>query len=672
MAEAPRKPITPTVRARGPQRKDDYSYARDAKTNPFGVRGNYILRPDGPPVQLLRPNWDKGKFPTVVKLLPAVDPEIEGAGQLLPYRVSGEPDMFTDFLRSIPVASYVGHDRQISFVLYNPRAVYSGYDSSTNPYVILAREIASAVKEDEAMLGDRNVITTKWHMIEPGSKHRKERALTWPSSRVYANAAVYLTEDDAYTTPLGLRNKDKPVLLEMSSSAGDKLCGLLNLQLPGYSGSTSDYEKAFRFGDITRLDGGRFVTLYNKKHHKDVADFTCMQQPLVDFFTNFQDEDDDNAGDFNSWRVALHKQVRFRLKGETHVISAGDLANYVDRVIEQHVWFMDVLNIPDADKMDDWHLQICTWLASCFRTLPDILLYGWRDNPEYLNSDVMGILRSRTTGPSAEIPTDADDKPARQIQSRILDESLEGMEGLPEEGVLEDDVAGLLEDGDDAVYEESAETLLEEGEDSLEEGLPAEGELSEDDQVYEEAVQEESLVEDDVAEAAGSDESLEDGAFVEGEEGIPDADDEFAGELDVLESDLVEEEPEAVTPPPPKRRSQAPAVRPEDLPKTQTRRPAAAQTAGRAAVKRTDRDDVAAAAARTAQPAAKPASQKSTTAVSRPVAAQTAVKKPAGPPVAKAPAAAAAVKRPPAVAAKTEEQKRNEALARARTAAKKR
>lgn len=402
---------------------DDYRVSREGRVSHFGRGNNKILRPDAEGIKLMKPQWEKGMFPTTLRLMPAMDPDTRA---VLPYRLSGEPDEFSDFYRTYSVANFVGLDMQVSFIMFNPAATRHGYDQGTNPYQVLVREIADAVKEGTAMLGRRECITPKWFKLGPKGDSKK-KALTWPKKMGFAQAFVYTHEEKTYRTPLGLGPKDPGVIMEFPESALGRLVSLMNLQRPGYTGPSDDYARAFKFGDITNLATGRFITLYNPQYHKNLDRHMSLKQESVEFFNGFEYE----QGDMNSWRVALHQQLVYREGGQNVVVKLQDLADMQAEVIQRKIWLSDALNVPKRNEMDAWHQQVCIWLASAFRSMPDVLRYAWRDFPEYLNSEVMGVLKSRVVGESAEVPTAENGQARRGERSRTSQQLDDVTDGLP-------------------------------------------------------------------------------------------------------------------------------------------------------------------------------------------------------------------------------------------------
>jgi hypothetical protein len=378
-----------------------------------GGRGNKLLNPEANRVQIWRPTWDKN-IPTTVRILPALD--YEDTTKLVGYRRSTGHSKFSHWCFGCPGVQYVGIDTKFTFLLYHPAWQRSrSYDPATNPYQILFDEFKMAIKNEEARYGKKDLLTKKWFGLAHDSKNPKRRAFSTVKSQNFYKVFIYAHKDkyllDPKTgLPFGANKRDPTILLCVTKTAGESLAAKLNRKVPGVS-EDAKISQLFEFGDITLLKGGKFVTFLGPDHVNSL-DFSRYGVKVTDDSEgpNLEEEGDDDeaeeggGGDdaFNTrWRTHIHREFTYVTKAKKRRTIDADISNLRDVVISRHEWWEDVLQFPS-------HEPICVWLATAFRSMPDIIRYGWRDNREFMTDEVKGILAARTQGPGAEVPEDED------------------------------------------------------------------------------------------------------------------------------------------------------------------------------------------------------------------------------------------------------------------------
>jgi len=481
---------------------NDYEYGDMGNTGGArGGRGNKLLNPEANRVQIWRPTWDKN-IPTTVRILPALD--YDDTSKIIPYRRSTAASKFTPWCFGCPSVQYVGIDTKYTFLLYHPAWQKSrSYDPSTNPYQILFDEFKMAIKNDEARLGKSDVLTKKWYGLAHDSKNSKRRAFSTVKSTHFYKVFIYAHKDkyhlDAKTgLPFGANKRDPTLILCVTKTAGDSLQAKLNRKVAGVS-EDAPLNKLFEFGDITGLKYGKFVTFLGPDHVNSL-DFSRYGVKVTEDSQgpDLEEEGDDEeegegGGDdaFNTrWRTHLHKEFTYVTKNKKRRTITGDISNLRDVIIQRHEWWEDVLFFPT-------HEQICVWLATAFRSMPNIIRYGWRDNREFMTDEVKGILAARTQGPGAEVPSDDDDEVADDSEVEEGDEEGDEEEDRPRRDKPATKVrrAASVSDEEEQEGDDEVEDYAEEGED--EEGDAGDGETEEEVEGEAEAEEEEAAVEEE-------------------------------------------------------------------------------------------------------------------------------------------------------------------------------
>lgn len=396
------------VLARPRQRTDagDYSFKTDGETMGGIPTDDFCFAKDAPPLRVIRPKW-KGDLPTTFRAYPALNPE--DLCTFLASRGSSADNDLTDWLRGVPGIKYVGIDRQISCLLYDPRWKRTkGYEVGNNPYRILYYAIKDAVDAGEAMLGSRDVLTGKW-----GPMFKKK--MCNPSNRyTFMQGCVYQHDDRVYVAggkpPLGLGPDDSPIVIEQQSGSGLRsLMKLLNAR-PEEKPDTDDILASFVHGDPTSLEAGRFFSFFNPKKHKPkialmTGDVRVSESANEDEDVDYEEPDDAKGGkegDFLGWEASMSEKMYYINRAGERKRAKADLTPYHDLILQRYLWWDDVLYFPSTE-------ELCVWIAQAFRSAPNVLKFGWMDNPEFMTAEVKAVLAARTQGPGAEVPGDDDD-----------------------------------------------------------------------------------------------------------------------------------------------------------------------------------------------------------------------------------------------------------------------
>jgi hypothetical protein len=399
---------TTPARRRGIQkpRARTFRYSENSKPASRAPKDDRTLNRKGPQVELLRPKWT-GATPTTVRLLPMFNPENPN-GDFDPTRMTCDEFEFSDWSRGLPAAKYVGIDQKFTFISYDPRRVQGeGYDArKENPYNVLYNAIMDAVKEGEAIIRGRDVITAKWAALTVDGP---KKAFNSPTKLYFMQGLIYEHDGETYIAggkpPKGVRDNDLPIIIEMSKTGGEDLAKKLMLLSEDYDGDTDPkYQKQmYKYGDIVDLVDGAFVTFFNPEKH-DVTEVLTTSDNVGDAGEVSEEEESDEpvkeeeSRSFKGWKTAVQPEFHY-VASRKNYKKRADISKYEDVIRERLLWWDDVLYIPPQE-------ELCFWLAQAFRSMPDLLRFGWGDNPEFFTDEVNGVLSNRTQGQGAEIPVD--------------------------------------------------------------------------------------------------------------------------------------------------------------------------------------------------------------------------------------------------------------------------
>lgn len=378
----------------GARRARSFSYLTDSRPGSKVPKGDLTIKRTGRLVELIRPHWE-GALPTIVRFLPMWNPD--NPAEFDPTRLSSRAYDISDFMRSYPAVKWVGLDRRLTFILFDPRWVREGiYDPDSHPYTILNNAVNSAVLAGKAMVGGRDVIGGSWFSLV--SDRSKKKAFARPTKISFGQVAVYSHDKEVFGVhgepPKGLRPDDHTHILQMTNTAGMGLLGKIEKTRPAYTGDTDDFEQYYQHGMLVDLRKGEFVVFRNPDKHDPMSDEDQDAEPPK------------GDSSFNRWEVDVIPELRLTVKGREQVISP-DLSKFEADIRKRVTWWDDIIHIPG-------HEEICVQLATAFRSEPDILRFGWADHPEFFTDEVQAILNNRTqVAMSAEGQDyeDADDTP---------------------------------------------------------------------------------------------------------------------------------------------------------------------------------------------------------------------------------------------------------------------
>lgn len=399
MTDSNRRPLKHRARER------NFRFADYSKPQSKGPKDDRTLNKRGPQVEIIRGKWN-GAAPLTFRPLPmfcAEDPS-----RFDPTRLTTDEYDFSDFMRGIPSVKYVGIDQKFTFLTYDPRRVYDqGYNPRTdNPYHVLYNATMDAVKKTgEAIVNGRDVMTGKW---SPLVNDGPSKAFNAPSKMYFMQGALFELDGELYikknSPPKGLRTDDLPQIIELSKAAGDKIAKKLNMLNPEYKGD-NDVEfqsEMYAYGDAVDLTNGMFFTLFNPAKHGNV----------IDLHEDFDEEDSNDSGGYTSWGVAINPTFDYVDRRQPVSVPA-DISQYADIIAQRLVPWDDILYFPPDE-------EICLWMAQAFRSMPQLLEFGWQDNPAFFTDEVKGVLSNRTTvsGPGVSYEDDEDEADAAPAPSQ--------------------------------------------------------------------------------------------------------------------------------------------------------------------------------------------------------------------------------------------------------------
>lgn len=363
-------------------------------------------------------DWDKTTYPTVFKIVPAIEEDTKGRRAFQPFRYAPGPEGYNDWMAPLPCATRVGTAEQQSFVLYDP--LDDTYDFSTNPYKILYSQIFKIAKLGRQITIDgKNVDTRSWQILFGSTVSRDAIAFSKPDRRLTFMAVVPVMSRDKVCVPegtpgasfRGTNSGDKPVIISLTPQAAGSL--LKQIELPAEKQGSS-LASQYAYGDITDPAGGRLVVPYHNQ--KFDADFLSeegykkrTQSSLVSAEQEFNPDSFQNQNNrsFPGYEVALleaamlpHPASRSKVVKYSAAATIGKRAEYV---LQNYRPIADYFSVP-------CHEEIMVYLARGFKDQPELLKAGLGDCRDLWTSEVRAILGNRTqvSAPGASVAyTDA-------------------------------------------------------------------------------------------------------------------------------------------------------------------------------------------------------------------------------------------------------------------------
>lgn len=412
---------TPAKTRRGvvnprPRNARAFNFMENSRPQGRVPRGDKTLKPGAPEVEIVRPAWN-GKSGTTFRIAPCFDLSIEDDNVFAHGRILTQDFGFgiSDWARGYPAVKYVGLDQKLRFLLYDPRDERSGaYDPSKNPYIVLFQAIRDAVREGEAKIGNKSVITGAWAPLISGSFQKK--AFETPAMIYFVQGFIYKHNGEVTVSgsiPRGLREKDFTQVLQLSKTAFDSLFDAINARREG--GFDTDDPDQFVYPDPTSLTDPCYVTIFNPTSQAPPGEALPDGGEEEDVAEDDDFEEDSRrsggrsgGGGFEaaSWACSLSSEfpyVREKDGRRAKAKAKPDLTALEERVRERIIWWDNLLHVP-CDE------EIARYCAQAFRSMPNLLRYGWQEYPEFFTDEVNGILQARTSGPGAEVPSLEDEE----------------------------------------------------------------------------------------------------------------------------------------------------------------------------------------------------------------------------------------------------------------------
>lgn len=344
-----------------------YRFDRDSQAGANATNGVSFFR-DGV-VDVWGLSWADNAT-TTVRILPVHN--IENPAVWEPYRFSTEPNQFGDWLRSYPAVRKMG-DPAVSFIYHDPQD--QTVDPAMTPAWVLYRAVDSLVSQ-KADPG--------WGGYLRGGNNRGAQ-LPKPSQIYFLQCVIVSHKGKNYSPWKGSESDSKPVVLALSKSAAQALIAQLNEVTPGYNGDPNDYARSMKYGDPVSIDKGAFVTFYRIK---DGDPRVRNQQPAIPQQAAF--------GGVASRQSQEQDDIGYECFIEpTYGGMLADLSGAAEQVRGKVRAWDDIIRIPTLEEQ-------AMLLASKFP--PQMILYAWRDHPEWIPEYVRRAAVSPVTVPSMGIP----------------------------------------------------------------------------------------------------------------------------------------------------------------------------------------------------------------------------------------------------------------------------
>ena len=374
-------------------RSTNYSFATHGQTSKGVPMGDRTIRA-GSNCDLVRPAFENADalifrpFPSLTDTKQA-RPTQE---KFEPFKTDADAAAFSDFMRTYPAAKGVGLEGiRSTFLLYDPNDVVSGaYDPRSNPYHILFYAIKNAIR-------NRTIPNVKWMDLVPSDK--QDKVLSPPTTLLFIQGAIYVKGTEMYIgrdnatganrVPRGLGPDDKTQVIQLTSSAGDRMVEMFKMPNPEWTGSDTDFEHALRFGDPVAWNKGRFIRI------ADINKLPTTQLAGLEgegWLMNGEDQYAGNGGGRMQQKgyTVFIDEVLTVMGGvqKTKISPALDKAQAV--AIKNRIRYWDeILPVPT-------HEELCLWIAHAMKGAADVVEFGWQDHPEFLTAEVRQILRSAT------------------------------------------------------------------------------------------------------------------------------------------------------------------------------------------------------------------------------------------------------------------------------------
>ncbi len=355
--------------------------------------GDFVLQP-GARAETWRPSWD---HPTTIRIYPGLDPDDPTRWD--PYRLrSDHPSErdrggFGDWLRRYPAMRQAGVGSGATFLLSD--MLDPLYNMNNNPAWVLYRAIADAEKA--------NTIKPAWRPLLKGAAGRGA-ALPRPSTVVVVQGAIMECGGKVYadpgkgSPPRGGAPEDLPVVVVLSRSAGEVLENLCDERIEGSRASCDDFENYYANGDIVSLEHGRFITFFQEG--KDPRASRPQPGPAQTTF---------------GASATPHRDQRTRSRN-------ADFSSY--DAFADKVWNGIPAQLPGPQLESLVRARVLPWdsilrfmsdkeqalvLARAFSAVPDMVVYAFRDHPDWVPEDVLAALTGRVAASVPQGPRHGED-----------------------------------------------------------------------------------------------------------------------------------------------------------------------------------------------------------------------------------------------------------------------
>ena len=334
-------------------------------------RGNFVLKPGA--AQYWRPSFQQGAV-TTLRILPTPSPE--NPSVLEPYRTAQKTNHFGDWVRYYPAARNfgVGNDKT-TFIISTPTG--EAAELAMSPAHVLYNAVDRAVSAKQ----DRG-----WGGFLKGAAGRSAD-LPKPEGIYLTQVAVLATGQKMFQPWKGSGGNERAIVFEWTSGLGKSILESLNKPKDGYNGDPGNYEESMDAGDPVSLNHGRFLTIFRKADGNPRTRAMQMQAGPVSAFggpagglPDSSPQGRDAIGYDFIWEPSFMGTVPPQLTGmDAYVLQRTQLWD-------------DIVHLPTFEEQ-------AALLAPRFPG--DMLMYAWRDHPEWITED---IRRRAAAATSVQMP----------------------------------------------------------------------------------------------------------------------------------------------------------------------------------------------------------------------------------------------------------------------------
>jgi len=370
--------------------------------------GNRYYSTEAGNIRVARAGWTANN-PLVFRALPSINPETLDSTE--PARLSTTAGDYSQWLRTMPGLKRIGlDDTPLSCLLYDPRWIASdNYLPSDNPWSVLYYAIKQATESGEALIGRRNVATSKWAPVFKDKMNSKpDNKVTFIRAAVFQGAKMNEPYVAGRKPPSGFGARDSANIVEIQSTGGYMALNEALNEINDPNADSDDIAGRYKYADFTDLATGPFIYFYNpEKQANAVATATGELVVQAAAGVELEEPEEELPGDAGGqqqqsrgYAIKVSDKFLYRKAGTTKTYRANaNLTEYTDLFFERYVWWDDILHVPPTE-------QLCLWIAQAFRGMPNLLRFGWQRNDEFFTDEVNGVLAARTQGQGVEVPGD--------------------------------------------------------------------------------------------------------------------------------------------------------------------------------------------------------------------------------------------------------------------------